>query len=62
MGERRGGAFSVLVGKPKGRRPFGRPRHRWEDDIKMVLREVGWVDTDWIAVAWNGIGTVGGLL
>jgi hypothetical protein len=41
MGERRG-AYRVLVGKPEGRRPLGRPRHRWEDNIKMYLREVGW--------------------
>jgi hypothetical protein len=41
MGERRG-AYRALVGKPEGRRPLGRPRHRWEDNIKMDLREVGW--------------------
>jgi hypothetical protein len=41
MGERRG-AYSVLVGKPEGRRPIGRSRRRWEDNIKMDLREVGW--------------------
>jgi hypothetical protein len=41
MGERRG-AHRVLVGKPEGRRPLGRPRRRWEDNIKMDLREVGW--------------------
>jgi hypothetical protein len=40
MGERRG-AYRVLVGKPEGRIPLGRPRHRWEDNIKMDLREVG---------------------
>jgi hypothetical protein len=39
MGERRG-AYRALVGKPEGRRPLGRPRHRWEDNIKMYLREV----------------------
>ena len=36
------GAYRVLVGKPEGRRPFGRPRRRWEDNIKMDLTEVGW--------------------
>jgi hypothetical protein len=36
------GAYRVLVGKPDGRRPLGSPRHRWEDNIKMDLREVGW--------------------
>jgi hypothetical protein len=41
MGERRG-AYRVLVSKPEGRRPLERPRHRWEDNIKMDLRDVGW--------------------
>jgi hypothetical protein len=41
MGERRG-AYRALVGRPEGRRPLGRPRRRWEDNIKMDLREVGW--------------------
>jgi hypothetical protein len=41
MVERRG-AYRALVEKPEGRRPFGRPRRRWEDNIKMGLREVGW--------------------
>jgi hypothetical protein len=36
-----GGAYRALVGKPEGRRPLGRPRRRWEDNIKMDLREVG---------------------
>jgi hypothetical protein len=40
-GERRG-AYRVLVGKPDGRRPLERPRHRWEGNIKMDHREVGW--------------------
>jgi hypothetical protein len=40
MGERTG-AYRALVGKPEGRRPLGRPRRRWEDNIKMDLREVG---------------------
>ena len=46
MGERRG-VFQVLVGKPKGNRPLGRDRRRW-DDIKMYLREVGYGGMDWI--------------
>jgi hypothetical protein len=50
MGERRG-AYTALVGKPEGRRPLGRPRHRWEDNIKMDLREVGWGGMDWINLA-----------
>ena len=40
MGERRG-VYRVLVGKPEGKRPLGRPRHRWEDNIKMDLQEEG---------------------
>jgi hypothetical protein len=50
MGERRG-AYRVLVGKPERRRPLGRPRRRWEDNIKMDLREVGWAGMDWINLA-----------
>jgi hypothetical protein len=50
MGERRG-AYRALVGKPEGRRPLGRPRHRWEDNIKMDLREVGCGGADWIDLA-----------
>ena len=41
MGERRC-AYSVLVGKPEGKRPLGRPRRRWEDNIEVDLQEVGW--------------------
>jgi hypothetical protein len=47
MGERRG-AYRALVGKPEGRRPLERPRRRWEDNIKMDFREVGWEGADWI--------------
>ena len=42
---------NVLVGKPERKRPLGRPRRRWEDNIKMDLREVGCDPRDWIAVA-----------
>jgi hypothetical protein len=38
----------VLMVKPEERRPLGRPRRRWEDDIKIDLQEVGWEDIDWI--------------
>ena len=44
-------AYRVLVGKPEGRRSLGRPRRRWEGNIKMDLREVGCVLGDWIALA-----------
>jgi hypothetical protein len=47
MGER-SGAYRALVGKPEGRRPLERRRRRWEDNIKMDLREVGWWGADWI--------------
>ena len=40
--------YRVLVGKPEGKRPFGKPRRRWEDNIKMDLQEVGCGGTDWI--------------
>jgi hypothetical protein len=50
MGEERG-AYRILVGRPEGRRQLGRPRHRWEDNIKMDLQEVGWVGMDWIDMA-----------
>jgi hypothetical protein len=39
-------AYGLLVGKPKGRRPLGRPRRRWLDNIRMHLVEVGWGDVD----------------
>ena len=45
------GVQRVLVGKPEGKRPMGRPRHRWEDNIKMVLQEVGGGRGDWMEVA-----------
>jgi hypothetical protein len=41
MADKRG-AYRILVGRPEGRRPLGRPRRRWEDNIKMDFREVGW--------------------
>jgi hypothetical protein len=50
MGEVRG-AYNILVGKSEGRRPLGRPRRRWEDNIKIDLREIGFGDVDWIHVA-----------
>jgi len=52
MGERRV-ANRVFVGKPEGKMPVGRPRHRWEDNIKMDLQEAGWGNMDWIDLAQN---------
>jgi hypothetical protein len=43
--------YRVLVGKPEGKRPLGRPGRRWEDNIKMDLQEVGCRDMEWIDVA-----------
>ena len=63
MGEDRG-VHSVLVGKPEGKRPLGRPRHRWENNIKMDLQEVGGGRGDWLELArdrdgWRAlVGTV----
>ena len=63
MGEDRG-VQRVLVGKPEGKRPLGRPRHRWEDNIKMDLQEVGEGRGDWMELAqdrdrWRAlVGTV----
>jgi hypothetical protein len=44
-------AYTVLVGKPEGKRPLGRPRHRWEDGIRMDLGEIGLGGVDWIRLA-----------
>jgi len=57
MGER-GGIYRVLVGKPEGKRPLGRPRRRWENIITMYLQEVGCGDVGWIELAqdWAGGG------
>jgi hypothetical protein len=50
MGEERK-VYKVLVGKPDGRRSLGRPKHRWEDGIRMDLREIGLWGVDWIRLA-----------
>jgi 3-oxoacyl-ACP reductase-like protein len=52
MGEERG-VYRVLVGNPEGKRPLGRPRRRWEDNIKMDLQEVGCGGMDWIGLVQN---------
>jgi hypothetical protein len=58
MGEGRG-ACRILVGRPEGRRPLGRPRHRWEDNIKRIKK---WDGGEWTGLIWLRIGTGGGLL
>jgi hypothetical protein len=50
LGEKRN-AYRLLVGKPEGKRPLGRPRRRWMDNIRMDIREVEWVDVGWIGLA-----------
>jgi hypothetical protein len=50
MGEKRN-AYRILVGKPEGRRPLGRPRRRWVDNIRMDLREIGWDGVYWVDLA-----------
>jgi len=59
MGEKRC-AYSVLVGKPEGKRPLVRPRRRWEDNIKIALQKYG--GTAWSVLIWLKIGTYGGHL
>jgi hypothetical protein len=57
-GEKRN-EYTILVGKPEGKRPLGRPRRRWVNNIKMDIRECGMV---WSGLIWLRIGTSGGLL
>jgi hypothetical protein len=59
MGKRRG-LYRILVGKPEGKRPFGRPRHRWEDNIKWIFRK--WDVVAWTGSSWLRIETGGGHL
>jgi len=59
MGDKRG-AYRVLMGKHEGKRPLGRPRPRWEGDIKMDIQELGC--GAWTGLIWISIGTGGGLL
>jgi hypothetical protein len=49
------GVNRVLVGRPEGKRPLGRPRRRWEDNIKMELREIAIDETNWIRLAQDGV-------
>jgi hypothetical protein len=50
MGEKRN-AYRILMGMPEGKRPLGRPRRRWVDNIKIDLREIGWDGVDWVDMA-----------
>jgi hypothetical protein len=50
MGEKRN-AYRLLLGKPEGKRPLGRSRRRWVDDIIIDLLEIGWAGVDWIGLA-----------
>jgi hypothetical protein len=61
MGERRN-TYRTLVGKPEVKRPLGRPRRRWVDNIKMDLREIGWYGVVWTGLVCFRIGTIGELL
>jgi hypothetical protein len=54
-------AYRIFVEKPEGKRPLGRPRRRWVDNINMDLREIGWDGVMWILLLWLRIGTSGGL-
>jgi hypothetical protein len=49
------GAYNILVGWPEEKRPLGRPRRRWEDNIQIDLREVGFGDVDWIHLAQDRV-------
>jgi hypothetical protein len=60
MHEKKRTAYRILMGKPEGKRPLGIPRRRWEDDIKMDLRETRW--NGMTGLIWLRIGTSGGLL
>jgi len=63
MGKMRN-AYKILVGKPEGKRPFGRPRRSWENNVKMDLKEIWWKGVDWIRLAqdrdqwWALVNTV----
>jgi hypothetical protein len=56
MGESRS-VYRVLVGRPKGKRSLGRPRHRWEDNIKMDLMEIGIDGANWIQLAQDRVAS-----
>jgi hypothetical protein len=49
-------AYNILVRKLEGKRPLGRPRRRWVDNIEMELREIGWGGVGWYGLDWSGSG------
>jgi hypothetical protein len=60
-------AHNIMIGKPEGKRPLGRCRHRWENNIRMDLREMGWEGVDWIHLAqdrdqWQAHMNMAGIL
>ena len=55
MGDRRGPS-RVFVGKPEGNGPFGRPKHGWENNIKLDLKEIVQKCVDWTSASWNTLG------
>jgi hypothetical protein len=56
------GTYRIMVGRPEERKPLGRPRHRWEDNIKMDFQELEWGGGAWTGLSWLRIKTGGGLL
>jgi hypothetical protein len=60
--EEKRNAYKIFMEQPEGKRPLGRPRRRWVDNIKINLGDIGWDGVDWIGLIWPRIGTSGGLL
>jgi hypothetical protein len=56
--EEKSSVYRVVVGKPEGKGPLGRPRSRWADNIRMDFREVGWRDMDYIDMAQDRVNAV----
>jgi hypothetical protein len=62
MNGEKNNAYRIFLGKLEGKRPLGRPRSRWVDNIKLDLREIGWDGMVWAGLIWLKIGTSGRLL
>jgi hypothetical protein len=60
--EEKRNAYKIFIGKPEGKRPLGRRKRKWVNNIKMDLREIGWDGMDWLGLIWLRIGISGGLL